>query len=184
MRIYTRPGRIGWCGGHWTRCQVLAVLLLALVACSQGGGVCPVTGKGDQAPSAGCFATSAQGLLLVQGLDGRVSLPGGSSEPGESAQCTAFRETWEETGLHLQPRELLQIFSTGFHLYRCERGERSGEIDPPPRFEVQAAFYLPADQFNRYAWRYEDQKEQLRLMLSSGHKNTPVGQETGVGPQQ
>ncbi len=168
MRIYTRPAGIGWFGSHSTRCQILAVLLLALVGCSEGSGVCPVSGKGDQAPSAGCLTTSAEGLLLVQGLDSRVSLPGGSSRPGESAQCTAFRETWEETGLQLQPRELLQIFSTGFHLYRCERGELSGEIDPPPRLEVQAAFYLPTGQFDRYVWRYEDQKELLRLMLSSG----------------
>ncbi len=168
MRIYERAGGIGGFGGLPTRCQVFAILLLVLAACSEGSGVCPVTGKGDQAPSAGCFNTSAEGLLLVKGLDGRVSLPGGSSEPGESAQCTAFREAWEETGLQLQPRELLQIFSTGFHLYRCERGELSGEIDPPPRFEVQAAFYLPAHQFDRYVWRYEDQKEVLRLMLSSG----------------
>ena len=168
MRIYTRPAGIGWFGSHSTRCRVFVALLLALAGCSEGSGVCPVTGKGDQAPSAGCFATSAEGLLLVKDLDGRVSLPGGSSKPGESAQCTAFRETWEETGVQLQPRELLQIFSTGFHLYRCERDELSGEIDPPPRLEVQAAFYLPADQFDRYVWRYEDQKELLRLMLSSG----------------
>lgn len=66
----------------------------------------------------------------MQGLNGRLSLPGGSSEPGESAQCTAFRETWEETGLQLQPRELLEVFDTGFHLYRCDRDAWSGEIDP------------------------------------------------------
>jgi len=184
MWIYTRPAGSGWFSGHSTRCQILAALLLALMACSEGSGVCPVTGNGDQAPSAGCFTTSTEGLLLVQGLDGRVSLPGGSSEPGESAQCTAFREAWEETGLRLQPRELLQIFSTGFHLYRCERGELSGEIDPPPRLEVQAAFYLPADQFDHYVWRYADQKELLRLMLSNGHGNTPVGQVMGRSPQQ
>ncbi len=184
MRNYTRPAVIGWFGSHSTRCQVFAVLLLALVGCSEGSGVCPVSGKGDQAPSAGCFTTSAQGLLLVQGLDGRVSLPGGSSKPGESAQCTAFRETWEETGLQLQPRELLDIFSTGFHLYRCERSELSGEINPPPRLEVQAAFYLPADHFDRYVWRYEDQKKLLRLMLSSGHANTTDGQVTGTSPWQ
>lgn len=184
MRIYTRPAVVGGFRSPSSRGPVCAVLLLALVGCSGGSGVCPVSGKGDQAPSAGCFTTSAEGLLLVQGLDSRVSLPGGSSRTGESAQCTAFRETWEETGLQLQPRELLQIFSTGFHLYRCERGERSGEIDPPPRWEVQAAFYLPPDQFDRYVWRFEDQKEQLRLMLSSGHGNSPVGQVTGVSPQQ
>jgi len=168
MRTYTRPGSIALLGGQAARCLLIPIALLALAACSGGSDVCPFNGKGDQAPSAGCFATSAEGLLLVQGLDGRVSLPGGSSAPGESAQCTAFREAWEETGLRLQPRELLRVFDTGFHLYRCERDELSGEIDPPPRLEVQAAFYLRADQFDRHVWRFEDQKELLRRMLLSG----------------
>jgi len=126
---------------------------------------CPYIGEGEQVTSAGCFATSGGGLLLVQGLKGKVSLPGGSSEPGESAQCTAFRETWEETGLRLQPRELLAVFDTGFHLYRCERGSQSGEIAPPGRLEVRAAFYLPADRFEEYDWRYEDQRVLLKAML-------------------
>lgn len=102
---------------------------------------------------------------MVQGMNGEVSLPGGSSLPEESAQCTAFRETWEETGLRLQPRELLRVFDTGFHLYRCERDGQSGVIDPPPRFEVRAAFYLAADQFDEYEWRFEDQRDLLRDLL-------------------
>lgn len=102
---------------------------------------------------------------MVQGLNGKISLPGGSSKPGESAQCTAFRETWEETGLRLQPRELLEVFDTGFHLYRCEHDALSGVIDPPPRIEVRAAFYLPADRFHTYDWRFEDQQELLKKIL-------------------
>ncbi|MEZ5572776.1 MAG: NUDIX hydrolase [Halioglobus sp.] len=117
------------------------------------------------APSAGCFASSAEGLLMVQGLNGEVSLPGGSSKPGESAQCTAFRETWEETGLRLQPGELLRVFSTGFHLYHCEHAVWSGEIDPRPRLEVRAAFYLPAEKFGSYEWRFEDEQAPLKAML-------------------
>jgi 8-oxo-dGTP diphosphatase len=159
-------------GGKATRCHILSVFLLALVACTDGGGACPFAGGGEKAPSAGCFLVSAEGLLLVQGLNGRVSVPGGSSEPGETAQCTAFRETWEETGLRLQPRELLGVFSTGFHLYRCERDALSGEINPPPRFEVRAAFYLPADRFDNYVWRFEGQQELLKSLLLSATGNT------------
>lgn len=138
-----------------------AIVVAPLAACSGGAPPCPFKGAADTAPSAGCFVESAQGLLLVQGLNGKLSPPGGSSEPGESAQCTAFRETWEETGLQLQPRELLEVFDTGFHLYRCDRDAWSGEIDPPGRLEVRGAFFVPAARFDRYEWRYPDQ--QLRL---------------------
>jgi 8-oxo-dGTP diphosphatase len=101
----------------------------------------------------------------VQGLNGKLGPPGGSSEPGESAQCTAFRETWEETGLRLQPRVLLEVFDTGFHLYRCDRDALSGEIDPPTRLEVRAAFFLPAARFDSYEWRYPDQQLLLKKMV-------------------
>ena len=144
---------------------VALVAVLALASCAGESPGCPYAGTGDSAPSAGCFSVSGDGLLLVQDLNGRLSPPGGSSEPGESAQCTAFRETWEETGLRLQPRELLEVFDTGFHLYRCERDAASGEIDPPPRFEVRAAFYLPAERFVHYEWRYPDQQLLMREML-------------------
>jgi 8-oxo-dGTP diphosphatase len=140
-------------------------LTLSLAACSVDSPPCPFTGTMDEAPSAGCFSASNQGLLLVQGMNGEVSLPGGSSHPGESAQCTAFRETWEETGLRLQPRELLQVFNTGFHLYRCERNTVSGDINPPLRLEVRDAFYLPVENFDSYEWRFEDQKPWLEQLL-------------------
>lgn len=136
-----------------------------LTACSDSAPECVFAGKPDTAPSAGCFAVSQDGMLVVQGMNGEVSLPGGSSLPGESAQCTAFRETWEETGLRLQPRELLDVFDTGFHLYRCDRDDQSGVIDPPPRYEVRAAFYLAADQFGAYEWRFEEQRDLLQGRL-------------------
>lgn len=148
------------------RCRNVAVVVaLLLASCANESPRCPYNGKADSAPSAGCFSVSGQGLLVVQDLNGRLSPPGGSSMAGESSQCTAFRETLEETGLRLQPRELLQVFDTGFHLYRCERNAASGEIDPPPRFEVRDAFYLPAERFDNYEWRYPGQQIVLREML-------------------
>jgi 8-oxo-dGTP pyrophosphatase MutT (NUDIX family) len=142
----------------------LCAALLALVACSESAPPCPLIGEGDRAPSAGCFEVFEGELLLVQGLDGKINLPGGSSQPGESAQCTAFRETWEETGLTLNVEELLRVFDTGFHLYRCQRGITSGAIDPPLRLEVRDAFYLSPERFDEYEWRYDD-REVLREMV-------------------
>lgn len=110
-------------------------------------------------------------LLVVQGFNGKLSLPGGSSEPGESARCTAFRETWEETGLHLVPGELLRVFDTGFHLYRCERDSGSGGINPPLRFEVQDVFYLQPGRFGEFDWRYPDQRDLLRNLLLDEAEN-------------
>ena len=148
------------------RIQLLLAILFTAVACADVAPTCPFTDNGDSAPSAGCFAVANDGLLLVQDLKGNVSLPGGSSEPGESAQCTAFRETWEETGLRLHPAELIQVFDTGFHLYRCNIDSQSGTIYPPLRLEVQAAFYLPAHRFRSYDWRFEDQRDLLQDLLA------------------
>jgi 8-oxo-dGTP pyrophosphatase MutT (NUDIX family) len=151
---------------RFLRWGICATAGLWLTGCSSAAAPpCPFEGKGDAAPSAGCFTTKGRTLLMVQGLNGKISLPGGSSQPGEAAQCTAYRETWEETGLHLLPGERLAIFDTGFHLYRCEQNGSSGVIDPPPRMEVLDAFYLGSEEFGDYEWRFPDQQAQLVEML-------------------
>lgn len=153
----------------------LCVCTLLLAGCNAAATPpCPLPDSGDRAPSAGCFAQDNSRLLVVQALNGKLSLPGGSSNLGESAQCTAFRETWEETGLRLQPRELVRVFDTGFHLYRCQRDANSGEIDPPPRLEVRDAFYLASEQFSDWDWRFAEQ-EQLLLQLMRTSGSGPAG---------
>ena len=152
---------------------VLRVLLLlsgtVFSSCAEEAPPCPVIDTAEQAepaPSAGCFAATASGLLLVQAIDGRVSVPGGASRNGETSRCTAFRETWEETGLRLRPAELLVVFDTGFHLYRCAHDIDSGAIDPPPRLEVRTAFYLPISEFEAYSWRFEYQQALMRELMA------------------
>ena len=103
----------------------------------------------------------------MQGLKGDISLPGGSSVRGETAQCTAARETWEETGLTLKPGRRLATFATGFHLYECQRDTNSGAIDPPPRLEVRQAFYLHVDEFDQWQWRYPEQAALLHPLMES-----------------
>ncbi len=119
------------------------------------------------APSAGCLALQDGKLLVVQDRRGKLSPPGGSAQDGESAQCTAFRETWEETGLVLEPAELLAVFETGFHLYFCEHHVASGEIDPPERFEVRDAFYLAPNDFEQWEWRFPGQEQALKSLTET-----------------
>ena len=123
----------------FVRYLVALVLPLGVLACAGEPPPCPFAKHSDRAPSAGCFAVSEQGLLLIQGISGKMSL---------------------------RPGQLLTIFDTGFYLYRCERHAGSGEIDSPLPLEVIDAFYLPAARFDAYQWRFEDQREFLKDMLS------------------
>ena len=152
-----------------------ALLCLELAGCGVAAAPpCPAElDQTTQAPSAGCMALQQGKLLVVQNRTGRLSPPGGSAESGESAQCTAFRETWEETGLHLQPSELLAVFDTGFHLYHCRHHPESGELDPPQRFEVSDAFYLAPADFNDWEWRFPGQEETLRTLAEKAATSSP-----------
>ena len=138
---------------------------------------CPLPGAGITAPSAGCFAIRDNALLVVEGRNGTLSPPGGSAETGESARCTAFRETWEETGLRLHPEQEMNEFDTGFKLFYCAHHADSGEIDPPPRLEVRRAFYLPLQEFDQWTWRYPGQQtvlaEHLRALTNPADHAKP-----------
>ncbi|WP_049900126.1 NUDIX domain-containing protein [Halococcus agarilyticus] len=77
-------------------------------------------------------------LLLRRADDETWALPGGWVEPGEAPPAAAIRETKEETGLDVEPIELVDVYNRrsgeyGFHgqvnlLYRCRAV--GGEIDP------------------------------------------------------
>ncbi len=150
------------CGG--------AVLLasVVLVSCRQvEAPVCPYRGEPDYGPSAGCLATVNDRLLLVEMSSGAMSPPGGRSWPGESAQCTAHRETWEETGLDLMPVQLLDVFDTGFHLYRCEYYRNYDPLNVLPS-EVRRAVWLPLRELDSVRWRFAGQGPVLRALAEQG----------------
>lgn len=151
--------------------RALCLMTLAvLCACSiTGEPPCPYTGEADYGPSAGCLAVVHGKVLVVGSRNGGVTPPGGSTRSGESAQCTAHRETWEETGLDLLPRQLLKVFDTGFHLYHCEIHAGSGEIRPA-FFEVGNGYWLPIERFGETRWRYPGQGEDLYQVLFPGEQ--------------
>lgn len=70
-------------------------------------------------PCAGCAVLDDAGRVLLQrrGEGGVWGLPGGSMELGESVEQTACRETFEETGLGVEPVELLGVYTGAGHTY-------------------------------------------------------------------
>ncbi len=146
----------------------LLLSLALLCACSRSRDIpCPYQGEPDMAPSAGCLAVVHGRVLLVESRRGGLTPPGGKTRPGESAQCAAHRETFEETGLDLMPRKLVGVFDTGFHLYYCEIHARSGLIEPGAVVEVRRGLWLPVDEFDEVEWRFPGQGEALRALVAS-----------------
>jgi 8-oxo-dGTP pyrophosphatase MutT (NUDIX family) len=153
-------------------CRILpGVLVAALTGCGPQLPACNFEGTAASAPSAGCLIVEDRGLLVVESMSGQLSVPGGSAAEGESAQCTAQRETWEETGLEVSVGQRLAVFETGFHLYECAPVSQPVVIDPPPRFEVRRAFFLPAEDFRGHEWRFPEQIDELQSLVRAVSRN-------------
>ena len=69
-----------------------------------------------------CFVMIDKKLLMVkQSITGKLALPGGTNKQGESAPCTAHRETFEETGIDvLVKQQLSTLGSSTTILYECQ----------------------------------------------------------------
>jgi 8-oxo-dGTP pyrophosphatase MutT (NUDIX family) len=144
---------------------VLVASLLLCAACAATPPPCPYQGTPDHAPSAGCLVVSQGRLLLVENGQRKVSVPGGKSRPGESAQCAAHRETWEETGLDLVPGALMHVFDTGFHLYRCEPRNGLGPLAPANPMEITRIWWERPAAFDSVNWRYPGQQSVYRELM-------------------
>ena len=65
-------------------------------------------------------------ILLVRQRDGDVwSTPGGGIEPDEDPVDTVVRETWEETGLLVQPKALIGVFGGPNFVVRYANGDEA-----------------------------------------------------------
>lgn len=147
------------------KASIPLLLCLLLGACSAvPESNCPYKGEPDYALSAGCLTVVHGKMLVVDSRSGGLTPPGGKSRADESAQCTAYRETLEETGLDLIPGQLMAVFDTGFHLYACEIHADSGSIDPAV-MEVKRGFWLDLTDFDSVQWRFSGQDKVLREIL-------------------
>ena len=129
-------------------------------------GETPCPGDANEAAAnAGCLATDQGRLLVIAQRNGRWSIPGGTTRSGESARCTAYRETLEETGIEMRVGAVLKVFDNGFHLFHCVP---SGDITPEVNWtnlEVRAANWALPQEIPASRWRYPKQLPELLQMM-------------------
>lgn len=158
--------------------QLLYPLLIAsvgLMGCNQdapSSPMCRVSAEASQAQTpqnAACVIRIGTKLLTItHSLSGKLDLPGGSAQAQESPQCTAHRETWEETGFNVEVGELLQQSESGFQFYACYADQAfSGELQEFPVLdwfnpEVQSVQLIDPFITEPRAWRYQDELVLIR----------------------
>ncbi len=101
----------------------------------------------------------AGGLLLVRQRDGGVwSTPGGSMEFDETPADAVVRETWEETGLIVEPRRILGVYGGPGFIVCYPNGDESqyviiaiecsvsgGELRPDDDETLEARFWTAGE---------------------------------------
>ncbi|MBC3764852.1 NUDIX hydrolase [Neptunicella marina] len=122
--------------------------------------------------NAGCIVRiGSQLLTITHRLSGKLDIPGGTAQADESAQCTAHRETFEETGFNVEVGKKLGE-KDDFVFYACRlSGDFTGEITqfPVPEWaesEVSAISLQNPFALEHHQWRYSDELEQLRGMFN------------------
>jgi 8-oxo-dGTP pyrophosphatase MutT (NUDIX family) len=133
--------------------------------------------------NAGCLIQSqGRTLLLVHRPGGQLGFPGGTAQSGESAQRTAQRETWEETGLDVDVRSLVMAFDNGFLLFECTPNALFSKVSAPPlpswaKNEISEMVWADLDSIDPGGWRFPEQLEEVKSTL-----RRPRTQDDGSTP--
>lgn len=124
--------------------------------------------------NAGCVIKVGKTILTITHRDSeKYDVPGGRSNgETESAQCTAHRETWEETGFNVEVGELLGINEDRFRYYACTLDDDFGgkifTFPLPDWAEREVIGIQLVDVFDtqHFHWRFPDQLILLRDMFN------------------
>lgn len=120
----------------------------------------------DFAFAAGCLIKRDGQMLVVRQLsNGKLGVPGGVSKAGESSQCVAHRETWEETGMDVIVHGMLERFANGLAVYQCELTDADaaavGAVELPVpatgRNEIAQVLWVNPESIEASQWRFPRQ---------------------------
>jgi hypothetical protein len=114
----------------------------------------------DYVGPAGCLIRAQSTLLVIKHKDtGQYDLPYGDPISEESAQCTAHRHTWQQTGLNIDVGQLLGVTQSGTMLYSCKiSGGFTSEDSPlkPPSWadkNIQTIEFINPFDTRHDVWR-------------------------------
>ena len=156
----------------WLRAIALLAACYQLSGCAAKRPDCTVIGATatSKQGSASCAAVHEGRLLVIRHLySGKLDLPGGRGKAGETAQCTAHRETWEETGIDVNVHEAVAVAG---NVFRCVPvSHQSAGEDPTlhwwSRTEVTAVYWMELDAISPEQWRYGDRIRDLQRALGA-----------------
>lgn len=151
-------------------CTIGMSLGITLSGCSDTTPACQVAEqhRDEVLGNAGCLMVHDGKMLVIRHrFGGKLGLPGGIRQGNETAQCTAHRETYEETGYNVIVGRQLRHWSDDFLLYECHlqsSQEPVAEHVPVPswaRLEVTDIQWLSPGQIAADDWRIPGQIPEL-----------------------
>lgn len=136
----------------------------------------------DRRANAGCLILHEDKVLLItHRWGGKLGVPGGTREADELAQCTAHRETGEETGLAVTVGRRLAVMKNGFHLYRCYPEQvLSPQPLPVPTAalaEVKALDWHSLASLDRDSWRFAYQFDLFLEVVGNAIREEQAGSQ-------
>jgi len=156
--------------------------LSLLVACSHKtpAPICKIdaTHKSKIESNAGCFIQKKGKVLLIrQRYNSKLSFPGGTHEEGETAQCTAHRETWEEAGMNVTVGRTLYTHKNKFYLFECDIQEDLGSenlklLKTNDPVEIIDVLWVDPKNTSLTEWRYSPERA-LSIELLGSQQLTP-----------
>ena len=102
---------------------------------------------------------------------GKLEIPGGTAVAGELAQCTAHRETWEETGFEVRVGRQLADLNGQFKLFSCdvmthaeEIGRNAYRVPSAVEHEITSVQLLDPTSTVPGDWRFSDSLTTIRAL--------------------
>ncbi|MFT5703226.1 MAG: 8-oxo-dGTP pyrophosphatase MutT (NUDIX family) [Rickettsiales bacterium] len=108
--------------------------------------------------NAGCLIIEEGKILLVKSRN-HYSIPAGTSAKGESAACTAHRETFEESGVNVKVLKRLHVADNGFVIFLC-RLVSEVDLNYRKKYEIDEVVLRKIDEIQNY--RYEGQLDLIK----------------------